>query len=141
MKDETTLSHSSLRESRRTRTRSNRLSNGLARATFTANDYNSCTMSLYSTAQPLPNYSFKLQHEILFGSVLVKKVKADLFHRCTNTAYLDHECLACYNVLITSRVHASIKSQSLRTNEIHRCGLVRRWNKCVKPLPVVVKVR
>ena len=27
------------------------------------------------------------------------------------------------------------------TNKIHRCGLVRRWNKCVKPLPVVVKVR
>ena len=34
-----------------------------------------------------------------------------LFHRHTRTAYLYNGCLAWYNVLITSRVHSSVKSQ------------------------------
>jgi len=34
-----------------------------------------------------------------------------LFHRRSVTAYLYNGCLAWYNVLITSRVHSSVKSQ------------------------------
>ena len=34
-----------------------------------------------------------------------------LFHRRTRTSYLYNWCLAWYNVLITSRVHSSVKSQ------------------------------
>ena len=34
-----------------------------------------------------------------------------LIHRCTRTDYLYNGCLAWYNVLITSRVHPSVKSQ------------------------------
>jgi len=62
-----------------------------------------------------------------------------LFHRCTHTVYLYNGCLAWYNVLKTSRVR-EIAIPEGATNKIHGCGLVRRWNKCVKPLPVV-KVR
>jgi len=51
-----------------------------------------------------------------------------VFHRLTHTAYLYNGCLAWYNVELTLRVHSSVKysQQSQR-------GLVRRWNKCVKP--------
>ena len=53
-----------------------------------------------------------------------------LFHRRTRTAYLYNGCMALYNVLITSRVHSSVKSQFPRCiNKIHRYGLMRRWNK------------
>jgi len=61
-------------------------------------------------------------------------VLACLFHRLTRTASLYNGCLAWYNVVLTSRAHSSVKYS-------HSCVLVRRWNKCVKPLPVVVNVR
>jgi len=32
-----------------------------------------------------------------------------LFHRLTRTAYLYNGCLAWYNVVMTSRVHSSVK--------------------------------
>ena len=60
----------------------------------------------------------------------------ELFHRLSSTTYLYNGCLPWYNVVLTSRVHSSVKY-----SQQSQCGLVRRWNKCVKPLPVVVKVR
>jgi len=58
-----------------------------------------------------------------------------LFHRLTRTAYLYNGCLAWYNVVITSR-----STQAWNTVN-SQYSLVRHWNKCVKPLPVVVRVR
>jgi len=60
----------------------------------------------------------------------------NLFHRLTRTVYLYNGCLPLYNVVLTSWVHSSVN-----TVNSHSCGLVWQWNKCVKPLPVVVKVR
>jgi len=65
-----------------------------------------------------------------------------LFHRRTRTAYLYNGCLAWYKVVLTvltGPFEREIVVPEGAINKIHRYGLVRRWNKCVKPLPVVVK--
>jgi len=58
-----------------------------------------------------------------------------LFHRLARTAYLYNGCLPWYNGdNLTGPLKREIQVNS------HSGGLVRWWNKCVKPLPVVVKV-
>ena len=53
-----------------------------------------------------------------------------LFHRRTRASYVYNVCLAWYNVVLTPRVHSSVKFVGWR--------LVRQWNKCVIQLSIVV---
>jgi len=56
---------------------------------------------------------------------VVRLCEVFLFHRLTRTAYLYNGCLPWYNVVLTSRVHLSVKYNS------HSCGLVRRCKEAV----------
>ena len=55
------------------------------------------------------------------------------FHRLTRTAYLYNGCLALYNVILTSRVHSSVKySQASTVTAAVSCdGGINVLNHCL----------
>ena len=53
----------------------------------------------------------RFTHAVIHLILCVLTMQSSLFHIRTRTAYLYNGCLAWYNVLITSQVHSSVKSQ------------------------------
>jgi len=54
-----------------------------------------------------------------FTFEVINKIKVCAFHHHNRDAYLYNGCLAWYNVLITSRVQSSVKSQFTKVRQIN----------------------
>jgi len=55
----------------------------------------------------------------------------NLFHRRTRASYVYNGCLACYNVVLTPRIHSSVKFVGLQL-------ATRVTVECVIQLPLMV---